>query len=154
MISARRRRRSMMKAFIGLAGMFVMAMLLCDSALAQAVYPSKGQSPQQQQQDTQACQGWAMQQSGANPGAPPPPSGPTGQGARGAARGAAVGAVAGGIGGDAGKGAAAGAAAGAMIGGMQRRQDRRAAQSAQANTSAAFNSALAACMEGRGYTVR
>jgi len=144
----------MLKAFVGTAGVFATATLLCGSALAQAVYPSKGQSPQQQQQDMQACQGWAVQQSGANPGAPPPPSGPTGQGARGAARGAAVGAVAGGIGGDAGKGAAAGAAAGAMVGGVRRRQDRRAAASASANTSAAYNNALAACMEGRGYTVR
>ena len=154
MTSTGRRRRSMKRAFAGITGGLAMAALLCGSALAQAVYPSKGQSPQQQQQDMQACQGWAMQQSGANPGAPPPPSGPTGQGVRGAARGAAVGAVAGGIGGDAGKGAAAGAAAGAMIGGMQRRQDRRAAAQASANTSAAFNNALAACMEGRGYTVR
>jgi len=144
----------MKKAFAGLTGVFVLAALLCDSALAQAIYPAKGQSAQQQQADMQQCQGWAVQQSGANPGAPPPPTGPTGQGARGAARGAAVGAVAGGIGGDAGKGAAAGAAAGAMVGGMQRRQDRRAAQASQANTSAAYNSAMAACMEGRGYTVR
>ena len=144
----------MKKVFAGTTAAVAITALLCGSALAQAVYPSKGQSPQQQQADTQACQGWAMQQSGANPGAPPPPSGPTGQGVRGAARGAAVGAVAGGIGGDAAKGAAAGAAAGAMVGGMQRRQDRRAAAASQANTSAAFNNALAACMEGRGYTVR
>ncbi len=144
----------MRKAFVGVAGALAMTALLCGSALAQAIYPAKGQSAQQQQQDMQSCQGWAVQQSGANPGAPPPPTGPTGQGARGAARGAAVGAVAGGIGGDAGKGAAAGAAAGAMIGGMQRRQDRRNAQAYQANSSAAYNSALAACMEGRGYTVR
>ena len=154
MTSTRRRRQSMKKAFVGLAGAIVIAAPLCGSALAQAIYPSKGQSPEQQQQDMQSCQGWAVQQSGANPGAPPPPSGPTGQGVRGAARGAAVGAVAGGIGGDAGKGAAAGAAAGAMVGGMQRRQDRRNAQAAQANTSAAYNNALAACMQGRGYTVR
>ena len=154
MSTRRRRRRPMMTAFARITGVFMIVALLCGSALAQAIYPSKGQSPQQQQQDMQACQGWAVQQSGANPGAPPPPSGPTGQGARGAARGAAVGAVAGGIGGDAGKGAAAGAAAGAMVGGMHRRQDRRAAQAAQANTSQAYNGAMAACMEGRGYTVR
>src|SRR5215510_6667684 len=142
----------MTKRFVFGAAALVMAALWCGDAIAQAVYPAKGQSPQQQQQDMAECQGWAAQQPGT--AAAPVPSGPTGQGARGAARGAAVGAVAGGIGGDAGKGAAAGAAAGAMIGGMQRRQDRRNAQAYQANSSAAYNSALAACMEGRGYTVR
>ena len=154
MRSTRRYWGSMKRVFVGITGAVAVGLLLCGSAVAQAVYPAQGQSPQQQQADMQACQGWAVQNSGANPGAPPPPSGPTGQGVRGAARGAAVGAVAGGIGGDAGRGAAAGAAAGAMVGGMQRRQDRRNAQAAQANTSAAYNNALAACMQGRGYTVR
>jgi hypothetical protein len=135
------------------------------------IYAQKGQSPQQQQQDTQQCQGWAMQQSGVNPSqpaAPPPPppsTAPQGQGARGAARGAAVGAVGGAIAGDAGKGAAIGAATGMMIGGMQRRQDRRnqeaqynqavsQQQTAQAQGADAFNRALAACLEARGYTVK
>lgn len=135
------------------------------------IYPQKGQSPQQQQKDTQECQGFAVQQSGVNPGQPaappppPPPSGPTGQGVRTAARGAAVGAVAGGIAGDAGQGAAAGAAAGALVGGVRRRQDRRAQeeqynqavaqqQNAQAQGSANFNRALAACLEARGYSVK
>lgn len=138
-----------------LSGGFVALVLLAalnGEAIAQAAYPAKGQSPQQQQQDIAECQAWAAQQPGTS--APPPPSGPTGQGARGAARGAAVGAVAGGIGGDAGKGAAAGAAAGAMVGGMQRRQDRRAATAASTNASAAMSNATAACLEGRGYTVK
>jgi hypothetical protein len=124
----------------------------CGFALAQAAYPAKGQSPEQQQKDMAECQGWATQQTG-GPAAPPQPVA-TGQGVRGAARGAAVGATAGAIGGDAGKGAAAGAAAGAMVGGMHRRQDRRAAAAASAQQSAAFSSATAACLEGRGYTVK
>jgi len=119
---------------------------------AQVVYPARGQSPQQQQQDQAQCQSWAMQQSGGAP--PPPPSGPQGQGVRTAARGAAVGAVGGAIGGDAGKGAAAGAAAGALVGGMRRRDQRRQADAAQAQYSDSIGRAYAACLEGRGYTVK
>lgn len=129
--------------------------LLAGSALAQGyVYPAKGQSPQQQQQDQNECSGWAMQQSGANPAAVPPPSGPQGQVVRGAARGAAVGAVGGAIGGDAGKGAAIGAATGALVGGFKRADQRRAAEQAQSQASAAYSRAFAACLEGRGYTVK
>jgi hypothetical protein len=126
--------------------------ILSGEAIAQAVYPARGQSPQQQQKDQAECQAWASQQPGT--AAPPPPSGPTGQGVRGAARGAAVGAAAGAIGGDAGKGAAAGAAAGALVGGVQRRQDRRAAAAVSSSASAAMSNAMAACLEGRGYTVK
>ena len=133
----------------------MLVMLLSGAALAQGyVYPTKGQSPQQQQQDQAQCQGWAMQQSGVNPGAPPPPSGGEGQVVRGAGRGAAVGAVGGAIGGNAGKGAAIGATTGALIGGMRRADQRRAAEASQAQASDAFNRAYAACLEGRGYTVK
>jgi hypothetical protein len=142
----------MMKRLVLVSAALVMAGLWCGSALAQAVYPAKGQSPEQQQKDMAECQGWATQQTG-GPAAPPQPVA-TGQGARGAARGAAVGAAAGAIGGDAGKGAAAGAAAGAMVGGVQRRQDRRAAAAASAQQSTSFSNATAACLEGRGYTVK
>jgi hypothetical protein len=142
----------MMKRLSGGFVAFCLVAVLSGDAIAQAAYPAKGQSPAQQQKDMAECQGWAAQQPGTS--APPPPSGPTGQGVRGAARGAAVGSVAGAIGGDAGKGAAAGAAAGAMVGGMQRRQDRRAATAASANASAAMSNAMAACLEGRGYTVK
>jgi len=125
------------------------------SALAQGyVYPARGQSPQQQQQDQAQCQGWAMQQPGANPAAVAAPPPPQGQVARGAARGAAVGAVGGAIGGNAGKGAAAGAAAGALVGGVRRRDQRVAAENAQAEANASFGRAYAACLEGRGYTVK
>jgi hypothetical protein len=129
--------------------------MLSGVALAQSyVYPARGQSPQQQQQDVAQCQAWAMQQSGVNPGAPPPPSGGGGQVAGTAARGAAVGAVGGAIGGNAGKGAAIGAATGALVGGMRRREERRAAEASQAQAANAYNRAYAACLEGRGYTVK
>jgi OmpA family protein len=135
------------------------------------VYPEKGQSAQQQQKDQGECHGWAMQQSGYNPRAPqpappPPPStAPQGQVARGAARGATVGVVGGAIAGDPGKGAAIGAASGALIGGMRRRDEQRAQQqqyeqataqqqAMQAQGNDAYNRALAACLSGRGYTVR
>jgi hypothetical protein len=129
--------------------------LVAGPAFGQMIYPAQGQSPQQQQKDQAECQGWAMQQPGANVAAvPPPQTGPSGQVVRGAARGAAVGAVGGAIAGDAGTGAAAGAAMGGLVGGFQRRDQRRAAADAQAQTSANFNRAFAACLEGRGYTVK
>jgi hypothetical protein len=141
-----------------IAGAVTIAAALAAPAVATAqgaVYPARGQSPQQQQKDQGECHGWAVQQTGANPAAmAPPPSGPTGHGVRGAARGAAVGAVGGAIGGDAGKGAAIGAATGALVGGMRRRDERRQAEQAQSQVSDAYGRAYAACLEGRGYTVK
>jgi len=137
-------------------------LLVTGSAWSQQVfiYPQKGQSPQQQAQDTSECQAWASQQTG---GAPPPasaPPPPTASPARGAARGAAVGAVGGAIAGDAGKGAAVGAATGAMIGGMKRRDQMQQAQAqqAQAQQSQAAHAdtvkrALATCLGAKGYSV-
>jgi predicted lipid-binding transport protein (Tim44 family) len=139
------------------------------------VYPERGQSPQQQQQDRGQCYSWAAQQSGFDPAtarvnAPPPPppnQQVVGSGAMagGAMRGAAVGAVGGAIAGDAGKGAAIGAGAGALLGGMRRRQEidqqnaayqNQVAQQhgAVAQGQANYDRAFAACMAGRGYTVR
>ncbi len=116
------------------------------------------------------------------PAPPPPPPGapPPGSGAqslvRGGARGAALGAVGGAIAGDAGKGAAAGAAMGGMMGGMKHMDQKRAAYNAQAQyneqvaqqqaayqrqvsqanaqVDEAYKRAFAACLEGRGYTVK
>jgi len=146
----------MMERLMGLAVVPVVVGILSGQALAQGyVYPARGQSPQQQQKDQAECQGWAMQQSGANPAAiAPPPSGPTGQVVRGAGRGAALGAVGGAIAGDAGKGAAIGAATGALVGGFRRADQRRAAEQAQSQASAEYGRAYAACLEGRGYTVK
>ena len=139
-------------------------LLMSSSAWGQQVfiYPQRGQSPQQQAQDTGECQGWATQQTGgplaAAPqyAAPPPTASPM----RGAARGAAVGAVGGAIGGDAGKGAAIGAASGAMIGGMRRRdqmQQQEAVnaqnQQMQAAQSENYKRALASCLGAKGYSV-
>jgi Glycine zipper len=135
------------------------------------IYPSKGQSPEQQNRDRYECHTWAVQQTGFDPTAPqavqapPPPSAPQRGGAlRGGARGAAVGAVGGAIAGDAGKGAAVGAAAGGLFGGMRQRNQNRSQEQAQtqyaqqqqtqaAQNSAAYDRAMRACLTGRGYTV-
>jgi Glycine zipper len=135
------------------------------------IYPSRGQSPQQEQNDRGQCYTWAVQQSRfdpANPqipGGPPPAVGaPQGGLFRGAAGGAALGAIGGAIGGNAGKGAAIGGATGALFGGMRRRrwaeqeqfqqsaymqQQQNALNQGRSN----FNQAFGVCMTGRGYTV-
>ena len=148
--------RTTMRRFTG--GAVALAVFAAAPGLVRGqgyVYPTRGQSPQQQQKDMGECHVWATQQTGVNPAAmAPPPSGPTGQVAGTAARGAAVGAVGGAIGGNAGKGAAIGAATGALVGGFRRGEQRRSAEEAQAQASAAYSRANAACLEGRGYTVR
>jgi YMGG-like Gly-zipper len=128
------------------------------------VYPSKGQSKEQQQRDEFECHKWAKEQSSfdptaAQPGAATPP--PRGGAVRGAARGAAVGAVGGAIGGNAGKGAAIGAGVGAAAGAVRRHRAARESEAAQqqANQQYAasrdgYDRAFAACMSGRGYTVQ
>lgn len=142
------------------------AAMIAQAGAQQYVYPAKGQSAQQQKSDESACYTWAVQQTGFDPAKPPPPQAaatpPTtatgttpGAGVRGAARGAIVGEV---VGGDAGTGAAVGAAAAR---GQSRRQNTAAAgqaqqQQQQASTQQqqAFAKARAACLEGRGYTVK
>lgn len=125
------------------------ALVAADQAAAQNYYyPSKGQDPSQQSRDQSECGSWAYQQTGYNPGAPPPAPAPQG----GAFRGAAVGAVGGAIGGDAGKGAAIGAGTGGLIGGMRRADQNRQIQAQQAPGASAYNHALAACMQGHGYS--
>lgn len=142
------------------------AALAAEAGAQQFVYPAKGQSPQQQKSDEAACHSWAVQQSGFDPAKPQPsqqaaapPTTATGTtpgaGVRGAARGAVVGEV---VGGDAGTGAAVGAAAAR---GQSRRQNAAAAQQGQQQQQAAsqqlqaaFGKARAACLEGRGYTVK
>src|SRR5262245_34919773 len=97
------------------------------------VYPSKGQSKDQQERDEFDCYKWAKDQTGFDPTAAQPTATttpPRGGAVRGGARGAAAGAVGGAIGGDAGKGAAVGAGVGATAGAIRRR--RAAKESAAA----------------------
>jgi hypothetical protein len=131
---------------------------------APIIYPSHGQTLEQQSKDESACRTWAQQQTGFNPSSgvqyTPQQSGPTGQVVRGAAGGAALGAVGGAIAGNAGKGAAIGAGVGATAGLLGRARKTREAGQAQENAVASYNTqvgeynrAFGACMSGRGYTV-
>jgi len=131
------------------------------------LYPSNGQSKQQQKEDEFECYVWAMDQSGIDPLDLPKvevevETGPTGAAVGGAVRGAAAGAAIGAIAGDASKGAAIGAAAGGMRG-MRGGQQAQAQQNQQAQADAAaaeqelkntFIKAFSVCIEGKGYTVK
>lgn len=136
------------------------------AALGVYVYPKNEQSRAQQDNDERQCYGWAQQQTGIDPAAPPPAAPEAqkmkGGGAKGAAAGASGGAVVGAITGDAGQGAAAGAAVGAMRG---RRQQRKANKQAEKQADATakqqqeqrlntFRKAYSACLDGRGYSVK
>ncbi len=129
-------------------------------------YPKNNQSAEQQQKDENECYGWAKQQTGIDPAAPPPAAPEAkqakGGGAKGAAGGAAGGAAIGAIAGDAGKGAAIGATAGAVHG---RRQQKKANKQAEKQSQAAagqqqqqtldtFKKAFGGCMDGRGYSIK
>ena len=128
------------------------------------IYPSKGQTPEQQDRDKYECYQWAVGQSGFDPANPSttstsaqqPDRGPTG----GAARCAAVGAVGGAMSGDAGAGAASGAARGRILGAIRRRREKNEAEQEQeqgqaggASRQEAYDRAFATCLQGRGYTV-
>jgi len=130
----------------------VMLVAFASSAGADPIiYPAKGQSADQQTKDQNECQGWAKQNTGIDPVAL----------ANTASQSAAQQPVGGELAGDAGKGAAAGAAAGTMVGGSRQRQKQRAntanqnAQNADVQSKlATYNKAYAACLEGKGYTVK
>jgi predicted lipid-binding transport protein (Tim44 family) len=139
------------------------------------VYPAKGQSQDQTEKDKFECYNWAKQQSNFDPmktptaTAPPPPKeeqvGGAGRGAVGGGLlGAGVGALVGGKKG-AGRGALIGAGSGALVGGVRRSDQKKREQQRQqqweqeqaANYAAgrnAYNRAYAACLEGRGYSVK
>jgi outer membrane lipoprotein SlyB len=147
------------------AAMLIVGTALPALAQQTIVYPSKGQSAQQQSSDEGACYAWAKQKTGIDPAvvanAAPQAQAPNGQRVRGAAGGAAIGAAAGAIGGDAGHGAAIGAVAGTVAGGVAHRHQQRAAaaqnaqmESAQQQALASYRQAWDACMQGRGYSLR
>jgi len=135
------------------------------------IYPAKGQNQALQDKDRYECHAWAVKQTGFDPSRPstaaassyqPKPYQPSQPHVvKGAARGAALGAVGGAITGNAGKGAAAGAAMGGVAGGFRRVDERRQqagqqqanAQVAENNSRNSYNRAMAACLQGRGYTV-
>lgn len=141
---------------------FIFTLLLSSYSLAGlSIYPADGQSPEQQQKDEGECYTWATGNSGYDPANPPnvqaapQPSGPSGARLRGAAAGALVGELSDG---DTGKAAVTGAVLGAS---RERRSRRRGQQEAEVAVDsvhqagmADFNKAKAACLEGRGYSVK
>ena len=135
------------------------------------VYPSNGQTQEQIARDRYECHTWAVQQTGVDPSRQspyqqvvvqpaPPPGAAT---ATGAVAGAIVGsAVAGPY--NSGAGFLLGAATGAIIGSaadanaqakakQAQQQVNQAAANAQAGAEA-YTNAYAACLQGRGYTVK
>ncbi len=139
------------------------------------IYPSKGQTKDQQALDEQECTKWAEDQTGlklnagkvnvdsaAQASQAKMSEAATGAAVAGAARGAAGGAIIGAIAGDAGEGAAIGAVAGAV--GGRRAKKQAEAQAAQAGAAQAeaqnkqridtFKKAASVCLEGRGYSVK
>lgn len=163
-----------MSRFITCRATLLALLLPCSAAIAQDayVYPADGQSPEQMEADKFACHQFAVQQTGFDPttmtATPVAPASQqdVGRGAgRGLLRGGAGGALVGAIAGNAGKGAAIGAATGAVVGGARtsnaNQQQAQAQQQQQQAQDAAhqqnldrYQRASAACLEGRGYTVR
>ncbi|MBS1214987.1 MAG: hypothetical protein H6R26_3604 [Proteobacteria bacterium] len=124
------------------------------------IYPQKGQNPDQQSRDRYECHTWAVQQSGFDP-ANPQSSGSTSgtsstgkEALRGGARGAAAGAAIGAIAGDAGKGAAIGATAGGLGRAFKERDRQRTESATPSPGQQAYERGMAACLEGRGYSVK
>jgi hypothetical protein len=135
------------------------------------IYPSNGQTQQQMAMDRFECHTWAVQQTGVDPSrqspyqqvvvqpAPPPGSAT----AAGALTGAVVGSIAAGPY-NSGAGLLIGAAAGAIIGSAADANAQAQAKQAQQNVNQAaanaqtgaqaYTNAFAACLQGRGYTVR
>ncbi len=154
----------MKKAILILTGLLFTGATVAQELM---IFPNEDQTPEKQEEDKFQCYGWAKNESGFDPMAPPtateaPPTQEAKKGGlgRGAVRGAAVGGIV-----DGSDGAKKGAAAGAVVGGARRRdQQRQEAQSQQqweqeqsqiyADNRNRYNRAYAACLEGKGYTVK
>ncbi len=153
-----------------LTGIVVAALSFPAIAEKPIVYPSKGQSKEQQSRDDGECYVWAKQTTGVDPAvqaqAKTTESTSSKQGGgertRGALRGAVGGAIVGEVvNDDAGKGAATGAVLGTMSGSREARKRQASQQQAQAQQAQAqaqqmntYQRAYNACMEGRGYTLK
>ena len=153
------------------AALFAAVILLAGlpdvGAWAVTPVPLKGQTPEQMAADQQECAAQAIAQTGYNPSAPPPTTSAAepqrGQRAAGAVRGAAAGKVLSNVTEDMETSEAkeAGAKLGAMKGGAEqrqgRREQRRQAEQQQAQVQQqelAYNDALSACLQSRGYSLQ
>ena len=138
-----------------------------------AIFPAKGQSPEQQKADESAAYDWATQQTRWDPyqakaildqqtrAASAQAGGARGGAVKGGAGGALMGAAIGAVAGDAGKGAAIGATSLGLTGGVRSRRAAKAAGGASSDAVAAYQAQFAtwnrnfmAAMEAKGYTVR
>ena len=131
------------------------------------VYPKEGQSAEQTDKDKYECYNWARNDSGFDPMAAPKttsaaPGGQTKSGTMvmGGLGGAALGGILGGK-----KGAGRGAVAGGLVGGVHQHQHNKQVDSERqqweqqesanySNNRNNYNRAYAACLEGRGYSVK
>lgn len=138
-----------------------------------AIFPAKGQSPEQQRADETAAYDWATQQTRWDPyqakaaldqqsmASANAANGARGGAVKGAAGGALAGVAIGAIAGDAGKGAAIGATSLGLTGGFRSRRAVKAANGVSADAATAYRDQFAiwnrnfmAAMEAKGYTVR
>jgi hypothetical protein len=123
----------MKHSMLALTTVLSVALLVSSSgAQAPVIYPAKGQSPEQQNKDKGECHVWAVQQSGfdpakAQPSASPPQQPPTGGRAKGPAKKQAQ---------------------------AEQQQQAQKQQQATVQAQSNYNKAVAACLEGRGYTVK
>jgi hypothetical protein len=130
----------MKHVMLALTTILSMALLVSSSAAqGPVIYPAKGQSSEQQLKDKGECHVWAVQESGfdpakTQPSASPPTPPPTGERTR-------------------------GPAAKKQEQAQQQAQKQQQAQTQQqqqatAQAQSSYNKAVAACLEGRGYTVK
>ena len=138
-----------------------------------AIFPARGQTPDQQRADEAASYDWATQQTGWDPyqaktvldqqsqAATNAAGAARGGAVKGAAGGALVGVAVGAIAGDAGKGAAIGATSLGLTGGMRSRRAVKAAGNTSDAAVAAYQQQFGvwtrnymAAMEAKGYSLR
>jgi hypothetical protein len=136
------------------------------------IYPARGQTPSEQSRDRYECYEWSKRQTGFDPTqsqgyASMPPAQASSQSSSMNRAGAMVGGAASGAAiaelthHDVGRGAAIGVLGGGLVAQAKAQQQQQAhmkhqqaAQSAKAQQRSAYDRALGACMEARGYTVR
>jgi hypothetical protein len=127
------------------------------------VYPADGQTAEQQERDQFECHEWATKDTGVDPVALAEANlgkeAPSDE--EGAARGAGIGAMRGAAGGDAAAGAARGFGIGRMISVLKAKRRLREQQSAVTKDGDSihgqldkYDRAYAACLTGRGYSVK
>ena len=154
----------MMQRLVLIASLASLAFVTAVAAAEPEVYPAKGQTAEQQERDQFECHEWATKDTGVDPEqlaeqklAAPPPSTHDG----GAAASAGMGAVRGATEGDAAAGAARGFGIGRMVQVLKAKRQLREQQSTTTQEGAAihgqldtYDRAYAACLTGRGYSVK